>query len=382
MRGLPLTHCLDPSPLLHRAAQDVGESCTPLISPNNSRDEDPYDPCGLKAASLFDDIVEIRKRNTSGIFPVSTSKEITFDFEETYKSWNNRSGRGWLFEQSDSKGDSSSGVDWGYLDDESADWLSESTAWLESFENRAAEGPTLTDFAVWMRSSPHSMVRKPLLRIEEDLEAGSYALLVHNAYDVNWFVGCKSLRLAPLGRWGGESSALITALSLLCAMSFLLAFAIGLSICFSVQPARVEALLHEMLMLEKQEEQAARERKKSMLRPDRPQEAVMLSQVDNESSRSEISARDSSCGEYTRQTAAFAHLQSQGTSQGSSSRASQLYTADSSKRPSLVQAPSACAPQPGMRKLETEPAAIFDRHRAREREILGRYAHDQGEGVR
>ena len=362
---------------------DVEEVCTPLVSPNNSNDERTYDPCGLKAASLFDDEVEIRRIENGEEFPLRTSKDITFDFEESCVTWNNRSGRGWLFGQSDSMGDSASGD---VASGEAGDGPSAhvpSAGWLESFARNVSEGPTRADFAVWMRSSPHSMVRKPLLRIEEDLPAGEYALLVHNAYDVEWFRGCKSLRLSPLGRLGGESSALITALSLLCAMSFLLALAIGLSICFSAQPARVEALLHELLHLEKQEEHAARERKRSMLLPDRPQEAVMLSGIDDDSSRSEISARDSARGApYTRQpTGAYTQLHSQQSRGGDSSRASQLLSPDrSSKRPSQAHAPAASAPHPGMRRLETEPAAIFDRHRAREREILARYAPHQGEG--
>ena len=149
--------------------------------------------------------------------------------------------------------------------------------------------------------------------------------------------------------------------------------------------SKMKELLHELLMLEKQEENAARERKKSMLLPERPQEAVMLSEIDDDSSRSEISARDSARGApYTRQqTSAYAQLHNQQSKGGDSSRASQFLTPDrSSKRPSKAHAPAASAPHPGMRRLETEPAAIFDRHHAREREILARYAPDDGEGVR
>ena len=78
-----------------------------------------------------------------------------------------------------------------------------------------------------------------------------------------------------------------------------------------------------------------------------------------------------------------AQLHNQQSKGGDSSRASQFLTPDrSSKRPSKAHAPAASAPHPGMRRLETEPAAIFDRHHAREREILARYAPDDGEGVR
>ena len=39
--------------------QSVDDDCAPLVSPNNSRAAPPYDPCGVKAASLFNDHVQL-----------------------------------------------------------------------------------------------------------------------------------------------------------------------------------------------------------------------------------------------------------------------------------------------------------------------------------
>ena len=40
-------------------AQDIDDDCAPLVSPNGSSAAPPYDPCGVKAASLFNDYVQL-----------------------------------------------------------------------------------------------------------------------------------------------------------------------------------------------------------------------------------------------------------------------------------------------------------------------------------
>jgi hypothetical protein len=40
-------------------AQDLADDCAPLVSPNGSSAARPYDPCGVKAASLFNDYVQL-----------------------------------------------------------------------------------------------------------------------------------------------------------------------------------------------------------------------------------------------------------------------------------------------------------------------------------
>lgn len=369
-----------PPPPVRRSAQDLDESCTPLISPNNSRDERTYDPCGLKAASMFDDVVEIRRVINGSIeVPVKTSKDITFDFETSYMTWGNDSGRPWLFGQDDT----------GFGGDGRALHEAADVAAAD-----VADGPTRVDFAVWMRSSPLSPVRKPLLRIEEDLLAGeTYALFIRNRYNVDWFKGCKSLRLTPWGKLGSDSGALVLALSLLCAMSFVLALTILFSIGHSSQPGRVEELLHELLNLDRRENEARSQRNKSMMLTEQPQSLRSPSTRSTVSFATDVSARDSAppAPNPRQQTSACSSANSQ------SSEASQVLTpasltpASSSKRLIKADAPAASAkadasaasaPNPGMRKIETEPAAVFDRHRAREREILSRYASNRGEGVR
>ena len=190
---------------------------------------------------------------------MKTSKDIAYDFARSYRAWRNTSamstGRARLYEAwrraqapppspppaqpptpaQPPLADLSSGVLHG---------LHEDSTPLAGF---VVAEPELEDFVSWMRASPMATLRKPLLRIEQDLPAGEYVLHLANRYDVSTFRGAKSLRLSPYTTsLGGDPGTLVIILIVLCVTSLLLAAAIAAATCRSSQPARHEALLQAL----------------------------------------------------------------------------------------------------------------------------------------
>ena len=238
--------------------QDLKDDCAPLVSPNGSSAAPPYDPCGVKAASLFNDYVQLfacadSSCTASELELVKTSKDIAYDFARSYRAWPNASalstGRAQLYEAwrraqapppspppaQPPLADLSSGV---------LDGLPEDSTPLAGF---VVAEPELEDFVSWMRASPMATLRKPLLRIEQDLPAGEYVLHLANRYDVRTFRGAKSLRIsAYTTSLGGDPGTLVIILIVLCVASLLLAAAVAAATCRSSQPARHEALLQEL----------------------------------------------------------------------------------------------------------------------------------------
>ena len=220
-------------------AQAVDDDCAPLVSPNNSRAAPPYSPCGVKAASLFNDYVELLACADSSCLAsqlraVPTSKDIASGFARTHRAWSNTSvmdtGHAWLYDA------------WSRAQAPSpAPPPSPPSA--PSIEGFVAADPSIEDFVSWMRASPMATLRKPLLRIEQDLPAGEYVLRLANRYDVRTFRGSKSLLVAPYSSSvGGDPGALVAVLAGLCLASLLFAAAIAAATCRSSQPARCEAL--------------------------------------------------------------------------------------------------------------------------------------------
>ena len=184
---------------------------------------------------------------------MKTSKDIAYDFARSYRAWPNASalstGRAQLYEAwrraqapppspppaQPPLADLSSGV---------LDGLPEDSTPLAGF---VVAEPELEDFVSWMRASPMATLRKPLLRIEQDLPAGEYVLHLANRYDVRTFRGAKSLRIsAYTTSLGGDPGTLVIILIVLCVASLLLAAAVAAATCRSSQPARHEALLQEL----------------------------------------------------------------------------------------------------------------------------------------
>lgn len=216
----------------------------PLVSPNNSRNEPPYDPCGLKAASLFTDRVQLLDPSNRR---VATSKRIAYDFSRTHRAWSNASGRTWLL---GSLGDSRPPQQADKADEpgvSAEDEIARLTALL-----LAAESTTVEDFVTWMRASPWPTVRKPLLRLEQDLPAGNYTLLVANRFDVRGFGGRKSLVVSPWASLGGNTTAIASWLAVMGVLSLLLAAAVRAAACFSAQPARCNTLQDALFQVQKQ----------------------------------------------------------------------------------------------------------------------------------
>ena len=216
----------------------------PLVSPNNSRNEPPYDPCGLKAASLFTDRVQLLDPSKR---LVATSKRIAYDFSRTHRAWSNASSRTWLL---GSLGDSRTPQQANKADEPGVgaeDEIARLTALL-----LAADSTTVEDFVTWMRASPWPTVRKPLLRLEQDLPAGNYTLLVANRFDVRGFGGRKSLMVSPWASLGGNTTAIASWLAVMGVLSLLLAAAVRAAACFSAQPARCNTLQDALFQVQTQ----------------------------------------------------------------------------------------------------------------------------------
>ena len=172
---------------------------------------------------------------------MKTSKDIAYDFARSYRAWRNTSamstGRARLYEA------------WrrAQTPPPSPPPAQPPTPTQPPLAGFVVAEPELEDFVSWMRASPMATLRKPLLRIEQDLPAGEYVLHLANRYDVSTFRGAKSLRLSPYTTsLGGDPSTLVIILIVLCVTSLLLAAAIAAATCRSSQPARHEALLQEL----------------------------------------------------------------------------------------------------------------------------------------
>jgi len=448
--------------------KSVDDDCAPLVSPNNSRAAPPYDPCGVKAASLFNDHVqlyagapgwtcrlggaaacragagllglrhcrllaalrtlkasltvplrvsceaEVRRYGgtetsladslrlsnaqacansscaASELRQVKTSKDIAYDFGRTHRAWRNTStmttGRAWLYDvwrRAQAPPPSPPPAQ----PPSPAQPPPPPNVYLQRRADFVAAEPGIEDFVSWMRASPLPTLRKPLLRIEQDLSPGEYVLRVANRYDARTFHGTKSFRVSPYSTsLGGDPATLVAVLVSLCVASLLLAAAVAAATHRSSQPARCEALLQELHNAQRQDKRQDERRRQSMCdaaqRPSTEWLGAKKPSVASASSSSSCSA--SSCVSLPIDAANIPDSLRRACLGGPSAGGS---SASHSSLPPLLRGslsgPTAASGKrrgspgpanPGLRKLEDDAAATFERHRTREDEILARYA--------
>jgi len=375
--------------------KSVDDDCAPLVSPNNSRAAPPYDPCGVKAASLFNDHVQLYACANSScvaseLRQVKTSKDIAYDFGRTHRAWRNTStmttGRAWLYDvwrRAQAPPPSPPPAQ----PPSPAQPPPPPNVYLQRRADFVAAEPGIEDFVSWMRASPLPTLRKPLLRIEQDLSPGEYVLRVANRYDARTFHGTKSFRVSPYSTsLGGDPATLVAVLVSLCVASLLLAAAVAAATHRSSQPARCEALLQELHNAQRQDKRQDERRRQSMCdaaqRPSTEWLGAKKPSVASASSSSSCSA--SSCVSLPIDAANIPDSLRRACLGGSSAGGSSA--SHSSLPPSLrgsLSGPTAASGKrcgspgpanPGLRKLEDDAAATFERHRTREDEILARYA--------
>jgi len=185
--------------------------CDPIqynsqIGRNFSIDGTPLDPngpaipCGLVAKSFFNDTYVLFKLDDDGnrILPaiIINETEIAWEGDVQYKFRN-------------------------VYKNLSADTTWEQVQWL----NMESE-----HFMVWMRTAGLPNFKKLWGRIEQDIDPGSYEMVVFNQYDVTQFDGKKSFVLTTTNGLGGKNKFLaicymvIGSLCLIFAIIFLIAF--------------------------------------------------------------------------------------------------------------------------------------------------------------
>ena len=220
------------------------EDCHPLIAPP-AESLAPYSPCGLRAATMFDDAVAML--DTEGL-AVNLSKQTIAatwpladeDVRLKFANFPNRTaaqlspllahpnlanttlGREAAQAAAAAHGYGAGGVHLGWS---------------------AAEVDPQADFMSWMRGAPHSLVRKPLALIERRLPAGRYTLHVRSNYPAALFHGSKSLLLGTWGPLGADHGALAAYCLVLMAASLLMAAVLLLARKASKLEARCEAML-------------------------------------------------------------------------------------------------------------------------------------------
>ena len=190
------------------------EDCYPLIAPPNTS-LPPYAPCGLRAATIFDDRVIMLDPNGQ---PVNLSKDIVPSFplserrlRAKFRVFANRSearvspllahpalantSLGLVAAAAAAAATAAvegpqSGADAG---DELDPWAAISaTAAVAA----SAEEDTQADLISWLRGSPSPLLRKPLARIDARLPAGRYSLVVRSSFPTELFRGNKARRAA------------------------------------------------------------------------------------------------------------------------------------------------------------------------------------------
>jgi hypothetical protein len=235
-------------------------------------------------------------------------------------------------------------------------------------------------------------------------------LRLANRYDVRTFRGAKSLRVSPYTTsLGGDPGTLVAMLAVLCVASLLLAAAIAAATCRSSQPARYEALLQELRNAERQDMRADERHRQSIRDVQRPSAEWLGVSKKAPAASASASASASSCvakkpsisessscvslpidasnipdslrGACLRGACSIGGSSVSCSVGGFSASHSSLAagpslrgstsapTAGSSKQRS-----SPSTANPGLRKIEGDAAAAFERHHTREDEILARYA--------
>ena len=220
------------------------EDCHPLVAPP-AESLAPYSPCGLRAATMFDDAVamldaeglavNLSKQTIAATWPLADE-----DVRLKFANFPNRTatplspllahpnlanttlGREAAQTAAAAHGHTTGGVRLGWS---------------------AAEVDPQADFISWMRGAPYPLVRKPLALIERRLPAGRYTLHVRSNYPAALFKGSKSLLLGTWGPLGADHGALAAYCLVLMAVSLIVAAMLMLARKASKLEGRCEAML-------------------------------------------------------------------------------------------------------------------------------------------
>mmetsp|Transcript_4918 Transcript_4918/g.9208 ORF Transcript_4918/g.9208 Transcript_4918/m.9208 type:complete len:288 (-) Transcript_4918:737-1600(-) len=179
-----------------REKYEIREYCSPIVTMEdlelitnlNLDDDDPANPCGLIARSLFND--------TFSLYYPKSGKEVEIDQDSI--TW---------------------GVEREEMYDRADDWKEDQ--WTD-VENE--------HFMVWMSVAGLPTFRKLWGRIDDDLDEGYYKLVILNQYDVDDFDGEKHIVLSTVGAFGGKITFMaivyltIGAVAVLCSGLMLLAY--------------------------------------------------------------------------------------------------------------------------------------------------------------
>lgn len=160
------------------------EFCEPRMYPAGVKVEE-FDaskllyPCGIIAETFFDDVFELRKKDSTKIIPLNPDN-IAWSTDTTYK-----------FKKGGSEEFTKPGPRAGGRN-----------------ANTLLEDPR---FVVWMRLSAFPNFDKLYGVIEEDLEPGTYVVTITANFDVSSYDGTKSFYITTVKWFGGRNAFLGTA---------------------------------------------------------------------------------------------------------------------------------------------------------------------------
>ena len=183
--------------------EELEEDCYPLVAPPNAS-LPPFAPCGLRAATIFDDRVILLDPEGQ---PVNLSKAIVPSWPLSEKGL--RAKFGVFANRSETRvspllahpalANTSLGLAAAATAAAAATTAAagdEGDPWAAISATAAAVGSTeedaQADLIGWLRGSPSPLLRKPLARIEARLPAGRYTLIVRSSFPTELFRGNKA----------------------------------------------------------------------------------------------------------------------------------------------------------------------------------------------